>query len=99
MNADDREHIEYLDYLREKRERGTPPASVPPSEDAAPTPAQVTPEDIEVIRSAAAKLRVMARVFMGDNFTDRYGDGPSMMAHSERLESVISTLTGVRNAE
>ena len=66
---------------------------------AVPTPAQVTPDDIEAIRAAAAKLRVMARVFMGDDFTDRYGDGPSMMAHSERLESVISTLTGVRNAE
>ena len=44
------------------------------------------------LRGPAAKLRQMAQTFAGTNFTDRYGDGPMMLAHAERLDFFADAL-------
>jgi hypothetical protein len=38
---------------------------------------------------AEAKLRAMAREFMSDRFTDRYGDGPAMLALADYLREQL----------
>jgi len=52
--------------------------------------------DAKVARNAACKLRQMAREFMGPRFTDRYGDGPEMLAHAEALDLLAMEIEKVQ---